>query len=239
MPRLVDTTLRLLGQEPLAGKLPTGEQLRLAEILDGAGFAYLEVSGGGCFETAVRRGVESPWERIRMLKARTSTPLAMALRGRFLVGPRPVGVELAERFVACAAESGIDVFRLHDPLNDVSNLREAAKAISAAGREFDAGLVYSPARGEETDWLVDKAQELPELGAARILIHDPSGSLSPLRASELVGAVREASGPTRRPLQPGGRRHRARGGDRGVACRRRPRRLRRLSARADAAPRLR
>ncbi len=194
MPRLVDTTLRLLGQEPLAGKLPTGEQLRLAEILDGAGFAYLEVSGGGCFETAVRRGVESPWERIRMLKARTSTPLAMALRGRFLVGPRPVGVELAERFVACAAESGIDVFRLHDPLNDVSNLREAAKAISAAGREFDAGLVYSPARGEETDWLVDKAQELPDLGAARILIHDPTGSLSPLRASELVGAVREASG---------------------------------------------
>jgi oxaloacetate decarboxylase alpha subunit len=194
MPRLVDTTLRLLGQEPLAGKLPTGEQLRLAEILDGAGFAYLEVSGGGCFETAVRRGVESPWERIRMLKARTTTPLAMALRGRFLVGPRPVGIELAERFVACAAESGIDVFRLHDPLNDVSNLREAAKAISAAGREFDAGLVYSPARGEETDWLVDKAQELPDLGAARILIHDPTGSLSPLRASELVGAVREASG---------------------------------------------
>ena len=48
--------------------------------------------------------------------------------------------------------------------------------------------------GEETDWLVDKAQELPDLGAARILIHDPTGSLSPLRASELVGAVREASG---------------------------------------------
>ena len=194
MPRLVDTTLRLLGQEPLAGKLPTAEQLRLAEILDGAGFAYLEVSGGGCFETAVRRGVESPWERIRMLKARTTTPLAMALRGRFLVGPRPVGVDLAERFVACAAESGIDVFRLHDPLNDVSNLREAAKAITAAGREFDAGLVYSPSRTVDADWLVEKAQLLPELGAARILIHDPSGSLSPQRAADLVGAVREASG---------------------------------------------
>ncbi len=194
MPRLVDTTLRLLGQEPLAGKLPTGEQLRLAEILDGAGFAYLEVSGGGCFETAVRRGVESPWERIRMLKARTTTPLAMALRGRFLVGSRPVRIDLAERFVACAAENGIDVFRLHDPLNDVSNLREAAKAITAAGREFDAGLVYSPSRQIDADWLVEKAQELPEFGAARVLIHDPSGSLSPQRAADLVGAVREASG---------------------------------------------
>src|SRR5207302_6955898 len=93
MPRLVDTTLRLLGQEPLAGTMPTAELLRLAEILDRAGFAYLEVSGGGCFDSAVKRGVESPWERIRALKARTRTPLALALRGRFLVGSRPVGVD--------------------------------------------------------------------------------------------------------------------------------------------------
>ena len=50
MPTLADTTIRLLGQEPLAGVMPTADQLRLAEILDQAGFAYLEVSGGGCFE---------------------------------------------------------------------------------------------------------------------------------------------------------------------------------------------
>ena len=71
MPALVDTTIRLLSQEPLAGRMPTADLLRLAELLDGAGFAYLEVSGGGVFDTAVRRGVESPWERIRALKART------------------------------------------------------------------------------------------------------------------------------------------------------------------------
>ena len=63
-------------------------------------------------------------------KARTKTPLALALRGRFLVGSRPVGGDFVRRFVASAAESGIDVFRLHDPLNDVSNLREAAEAIA-------------------------------------------------------------------------------------------------------------
>ncbi len=194
MPGLVDTTIRLLGQEPLAGRLPTAEQLRLAEILDRAGFAYLEVSGGGCFDTAVRRGVESPWERIRALKQRTETPLALALRGRFLVGSRPVGGDFARRFVASAAESGIDVFRLHDPLNDVSNLREAAEAITGADREFDAGLVYSPGRTGDTDALVEQAQRLPELGAARVLLHDPSGSLTPARARELVTAVREASG---------------------------------------------
>ena len=194
MPRLVDTTIRLLGQEPLAGRLPTAEQLRLAEILDRAGFAYLEVSGGGCFDTAVKRGVESPWERIRALKSRTQTPLALALRGRFLVGSRPVGGDFARRFVASAADSGIDVFRLHDPLNDVSNLREAAGAITAADREFDAGLVYSPGLTGETEALADQARRLPELGAARVLIHDPSGSLDPQHARELVDAVAEASG---------------------------------------------
>jgi oxaloacetate decarboxylase (Na+ extruding) subunit alpha len=194
MPALVDTTIRLLSQEPLAGRMPTADLLGLAETLDRAGFAYLEVSGGGVFDSAVRRGVESPWERIRALKARTRTPLAMALRGRFLVGSRPVGADFARRFVASAAESGIDVFRLHDPLNDVSNLREAGEAITGAGREFDAGLVYGSGATGETEDLVEQAKALRELGAERVLLHDPSGSLEPHRAQELVGALQEASG---------------------------------------------
>src|SRR5947208_7989703 len=194
MPGLADTTVRLLGQEPLAGRLPTAEQLKIAEILDRAGFAYLEVSGGGCFESSVRRGVESPWERIRALKARVKTPLGLALRGRFLVGARPVDADFARRFVASAAANGIQVFRLHDPLNDVSNLREAGEAIVAAEREFDAGLVYGSGHTGETEDLVEQAKKLPELGAVRILLHDPSSSLEPHRAHELVAAVREASG---------------------------------------------
>jgi oxaloacetate decarboxylase alpha subunit len=194
MPALVDTTIRLLGQEPLAGRMPTASLLRLAEILDGAGFALLEISGGGVFDSAVKRGVESPWERIRSIRARTKTPLGMALRGRFLVGSRPVDGDVVRRFVASAAENGIDVFRLHDPMNDVSNLREAAEAIAAAEREFDAGLVYSPGATGETDALVEQARKLPDLGAERVLIHDPTGSLQPHRASELVTRVGEASG---------------------------------------------
>ncbi len=194
MPALVDTTIRLLSQEPLAGRMPTADLLQLAELLDGVGFASLEVSGGGVFDSAVRRGVESPWERIRALKARTKTPLGMALRGRFLVGSRPVGGDFARRFVASAAESGIDVFRLHDPLNDVENLREAGEAITAADREFDAGLVYSPGEGGETKQMLEQAKKLPELGAVRILLHDPSGALEAPRAGELVAALGEESG---------------------------------------------
>jgi oxaloacetate decarboxylase alpha subunit len=194
MPALVDTTIRLLSQEPLAGRIPSGALFELAEVLDGAGFAYLEVSGGGVFDSAVRRGVESPWERIRSLKTRTRTPLGLALRGRFLVGSRPISRDLIRRFVESAAESGIDVFRLHDPLNDVSNLAEAGEAIVAAEREFDAGVVYGSGYEGEVEALVEQARKLPELGAARLVLHDPSGALRPHAADELVRKLREESG---------------------------------------------
>jgi oxaloacetate decarboxylase alpha subunit len=191
VPRLVDTTIRVLSQDPLAGRMPTADILRLAEILDTAGFAYLEISGGGTFDSAVRRGVESPWERIRALKARTKTPLALAVRGRFLVGTRPVGGDFARRFVASAAQSGIDVFRLHDPLNDVDNLREPAEAIVESGKEFEAGLLYGSGRHEA---LLEAANKLPQMGAARILLNDPAALLQPHRAGKLVTELRELTG---------------------------------------------
>jgi oxaloacetate decarboxylase (Na+ extruding) subunit alpha len=194
VPQLFDTTVRLLSQEPLAGRVPTGEVLRIAEILDRAGFGCLEVSGGGVFDASVRRGVESPWERIRAIDARTTTPLGLALRGRFLVGSKPVSPDIVRRFIACAAENGIDVFRLHDPLNDVSNLREAGEAIVGAGRQLHVGLVYSPGRTGEADALVEQARQLADLGASRALLHDPTGALLPHVTQELVERLAEVSG---------------------------------------------
>jgi oxaloacetate decarboxylase alpha subunit len=194
MAALVDTTVRLLSQEPLAARVPASRILEVAKVLDGAGFAALEVSGGGCFDAAVRRGVESPWERIRTLRALCSTPLQMALRGRFLVGSRPLEGDLVRRFVESAASNGIDIFRLHDPLNDLSNLKEAADAINAAGKELAIGLVHSPGPADATDVLLERAHHLSELGAARVLIHDPSGSLSPGHVRELVEGIGAASG---------------------------------------------
>jgi oxaloacetate decarboxylase (Na+ extruding) subunit alpha len=191
---LVDTTIRLLSQEPLAAHVPTSRLLEVVERLDAAGFAALEVSGGGCFDAAVRRGVESPWERIRALRDRFSTPLGMALRGRFLVGARPLSRDLVRRFVQSASDNGIDVFRLHDPLNDLANLREAAEAIHACEKELAVGLVHSPGPAGETAALLERAHHLEELGAARVLIHDPAGSLAPAQARELVERVGEASG---------------------------------------------
>src|SRR5688572_12076095 len=194
MPELVDTTIRLLSQEPLAERVSAAGLYELVGELDNAGFACLEISGGGCFDSAVRLGIESPWERIRSIRSRCSTPLGMALRGRFLVGSRPVSGDVVRRFIASAAASGIDVFRIHDPLNDLGNLREAAAAISDAGKELSVGLVHSPGPSGEVEVLLERAKRLPELGAARVLIHDPASSLDPAKARALVERLGEASG---------------------------------------------
>ena len=80
---------------------------------------------------------------------------------------------------------------------------------------------------------------LPELGAVRVLLHDPTGSLQPHRAEELVGALAEASG------LPVGIYVQGAGGSALAAtlaaarARRAADRLRDLPARAHAAPRLR
>jgi oxaloacetate decarboxylase alpha subunit len=117
----------------------------------------------------------------------------MALRGRLLVGSRPLSRDLVVRFVASAAESGIDIFRIHDPLNDLANLQDAADAIREAGKEVAVGLVHSPGPSGDADVMLERAHRLSELGATRVLIHDPAGSLDPAKARELVERVGEAS----------------------------------------------
>src|SRR5918998_5136219 len=113
----------------------------------------------------------------------------MALRGRFLVGSRALSRDLVRRFVKSAADAGLDVFRLHEPLNDLGNLREAAEAIHACEKELAIGLVHSPGPAGEADFLLERAQHLSEFGAARVLLHDPAGSLDPAHARELVERI--------------------------------------------------
>lgn len=194
MPSIVDTSVRLLTQEPLAGRVSTARVLALAELLDSAGFGALEISGGGCFASFVERGVESPWEIIRAVRARCSSPLAMALRGRFLVGSQPASREVTHNFVATAAANGIDVFRIHDPLNDLSNLTDAADAIHDAGKRLAVGLVHNAIEDDDGTHLVELARRMPELRATSIVIDDPAGALDAHRARSLVESVREASG---------------------------------------------
>jgi len=97
------------------------------------------------------------------------------------------------RFILSAAESGIDVFRLHDPLNDVENLAAAAAAVREAGGRLYAGLAFSGQMGN-LDRVVEKARRLADLGAERVLLHDSAGALDPGTCGTVVEKLAEAAG---------------------------------------------
>src|SRR5258705_8325342 len=146
----------------------------------------LGTAGGGCSPEAVVRALETPGKPFPPSRHRpTRPPLVMALRGPFLVGARPAKDDLVRRFILCAAESGIDIFRLHDPLNDANDLAVPAEAIREAGGRLYAGLVYADAPGGD-DFLVERAPRLRELGADRIMLHDPAGRVEPAAARSLL-----------------------------------------------------
>ena len=150
------------------------------------------------------------------------TPLGLALRGRFLVGSRPVDGEFVRRFVASAAENGIDVFRLHDPLNDVSNLREAAEAIAAAGARVRGRARLQP-RPDRRDASRSSSRRgsCPSSAPRACCSTTRPASLEPHRGAASSCAAARGERPAGRRLLPGVRRQRARCGARGGARRRR------------------
>src|SRR5438105_5960221 len=87
--KIVDTVLRDAHQSLLATRMRTADMLPVAEALDQAGYAALEVWGGATFDAALRYLREDPWERLDLLRQRISrTPLQMLLRGQNAVGYR-------------------------------------------------------------------------------------------------------------------------------------------------------
>src|SRR5262249_47423018 len=118
----------------------------------------------------------------------------LALRGRFLVGSRPVDADLARRFVASAAEHRMGGFQLHQPLNHVPQLRQDAGPCRDARPQLGAQLPCTPGPTGETQTLAGHTQTRPERGGARVLLPDRPGSLQGHTAEELVRALAEASG---------------------------------------------
>ena len=238
MPQLVDTTIRLLSQEPLADRVSRPGSTSWPPSWTRRGSRAWRSRAAAASTAPCARRVESPWERIRSIRARCSTPLGMALRGRFLVGSRPVSADLVRRFVASAAAKR---HRRLPAARSAERPREPAR-----GGRRDPGRREGALRRARAQPGPDRGDRgapgararLPELGASRVLIHDPASSLDPAKARELVERVGEASGlPVGLHCQGAGGVGLG-GGDRGRARRRRADRGRPLPDRALAPPRL-
>jgi len=197
---VTDTTLRDAHQSLLATRLRTKDMLVAAPYYARAlpGLFSLECWGGATFDVALRFLKEDPWQRLAALsEAVPNICLQMLLRGRNTVGYTPYPDEVARAFVKEAARTGIDIFRVFDALNDVSQMLPAIRAVQEEGKVVEGVLCYTgdlsgPREDLYTlDYYLKKAEQLVEAGAHFLCIKDMAGLLRAPAATKLVSALRE------------------------------------------------
>ncbi|GAA1868422.1 pyruvate carboxylase [Brevibacterium marinum] len=198
---VTDTTFRDAHQSLLATRVRTRDLLAVAghvsrmtpELLS------IEAWGGATYDVALRFLGEDPWERLAAL--RTAVPninLQMLLRGRNTVGYTPYPTQVTDAFVDEAARTGIDIFRIFDALNDVSQMRPAIDAVRATNTTIaEVALCYTsdildPSEELYTlDYYLNLAEQIVDAGAHVLAIKDMAGLLRPAAATKLVTALRE------------------------------------------------
>ncbi len=195
--KLTETTLRDAHQSLIATRMRTRDMLPIAEKMDEAGFFSLEVWGGATFDASIRFLNEDPWDRLRALKKTIkTTPLQMLLRGQNLVGYRHYSDDIVIKFVEHAAESGIDIFRIFDAVNDIRNMEVAIKTAKRMHAHVQGTICYTISPVHPIPLYVRMAKELEELGCDSLCIKDMAGLISPKNAFQLVSALKkEASIP--------------------------------------------
>ncbi|MER7080356.1 pyruvate carboxylase [Saccharopolyspora kobensis] len=197
---VTDTTFRDAHQSLLATRVRSKDLLAIAphvarmtpELLS------LECWGGATYDVALRFLAEDPWERLAKLReAVPNICLQMLLRGRNTVGYTPYPTEVTEHFVQEATDTGIDIFRIFDALNDVEQMRPAIEAVRATGRSVaEVALCYTADLSDPDeklytlDYYLRLAEQIVDAGAHVLAIKDMAGLLRAPAAAKLVTALR-------------------------------------------------
>ncbi len=198
---VTDTTFRDAHQSLLATRVRTKDLLRIAPYVGRMTPELFSVEcwGGATYDVALRFLNEDPWERLEALRYNMpGLALQMLLRGRNTVGYTPYPTRVTSAFVAEAAATGIDIFRIFDALNDVEQMRPAIEAVLETGTTVaEVALCYTsdlsnPAEKiYDLDYYLRMAEQVVEAGAHIIAIKDMAGLLRPPAAATLVRALRE------------------------------------------------
>ena len=180
-------------QSLIATRLRTDDMLPICSKLDEIGFWSLEAWGGATFDTCVRYLKEDPWERLKKLrKALPNSRIQMLLRGQNLLGYRHYSDDVVRAFVKQAADTGVDVFRVFDAMNDTRNLRVSIEAVKKHGKHAEGTISFTTSPVHDIDYFVAMAKELEAMGSDTIAIKDMAGLLTPQSTTDLVKAIRAA-----------------------------------------------
>ena len=191
--KITETVLRDAHQSLIATRLTTEQMLPIVDKMDKVGYHSVECWGGATFDASLRFLHEDPWSRLRKFRdGFKNTKLQMLFRGQNILGYRPYADDVVEYFVKKSVANGIDIIRIFDCLNDLRNLQTAVKAANAEKAEAQIALSYTLGDAYTLDYWVDIAKRIEDMGANSICIKDMAGLLLPYKATELVGALKEA-----------------------------------------------
>ncbi|MGV0749730.1 pyruvate carboxylase [Mycolicibacter minnesotensis] len=197
---VTDTTFRDAHQSLLATRVRTSGLVKVAPYVAHTMSQLLSVEcwGGATYDVALRFLKEDPWERLAALReALPNICLQMLLRGRNTVGYTPYPELVTSAFVQEATETGIDIFRIFDALNNVDSMLPAIDAVRETGSAVaEVAMCYtgdlsSPGETLYTlDYYLRLAEQIVNAGAHVLAIKDMAGLLRPAAATTLVSALR-------------------------------------------------
>ncbi|ALG84256.1 pyruvate carboxylase [Gordonia phthalatica] len=197
---ITDTTFRDAHQSLLATRLRTSALDAVSRHVAALTpqLWSVECWGGATYDVALRFLREDPWQRLEKLReGMPNICLQMLLRGANTVGYTPYPDDVCRGFVAEAAATGVDVFRIFDALNSVDAMRPAIDAVRETGTAVaQVAMSYSgdlsdPREDLYTlDYYLSLAQRIVDAGAHVLAIKDMAGLLRPRAATALVGALR-------------------------------------------------
>jgi pyruvate carboxylase len=198
---VTETTFRDAHQSLLATRLRTYDLLAVAPHVARTTPQLLSVEawGGATYDVALRFLGEDPWDRLAALReAMPNVAIQMLLRGRNTVGYTPYPTRVTDAFVAEAASTGVDIFRIFDALNDVDQMEPAVRAVRETGTAvaevalcYTANLLDPAERLYTLDYYLRLAERIVATGAHVLAIKDMAGLLRPEAARRLVAALRE------------------------------------------------
>ena len=188
---ITEVVLRDGNQSLLATRIKTEDLLPIANALDEIGYWSIESWGGATFDSCLRYLNENPWERLRLFKAAMpKTKQQMLLRGQNLLGYKHYPDSVVSKFINKSSENGIDVFRIFDALNDIENLKFSIKQVKENSKHVQAAMAYTVSPIHDTDYWIDLAKRMEDLGVDSIAIKDMAGILKPYIAFELVSKLK-------------------------------------------------
>ena len=158
----------------------------------------VEAWGGATYDVALRFLKEDPWMRLDQLReAMPNICIQMLLRGRNTVGYTPYPDQVTKAFVQEASDSGVDIFRIFDALNDVNQMRAAIDAVRETDKVAEVAMSYAGNLADPReklytlDYYLNLAHEIVDAGAHILAIKDMAGLLRPAAATQLVTALRK------------------------------------------------